>query len=103
MKQVSGGKPELQHDLWTIRSPPYFIRFNGLCPRSPSIPVPLMDKAPESVRRLPPSSQDEIAHAMLALAGDRPTFRHCRACPGNPSIFEKCLSKNDGCAGQARA
>jgi predicted transcriptional regulator len=29
----------------------------------------LLDKALEAVRRLPPSSQDEIAHAMLALAG----------------------------------
>jgi hypothetical protein len=63
----------------------------------------LLDKALEAVRRLPPSNQDEIAHAMLGLAGDRPTVRHCRALPGNPSIFEKCLSKNDGCAGQARA
>jgi hypothetical protein len=30
----------------------------------------LLDKALEAVRRLPPSSQDEIAHAMLSLAGD---------------------------------
>ena len=30
----------------------------------------LLDKALEAVRRLPPGSQDEIAHAMLALAGD---------------------------------
>jgi hypothetical protein len=30
----------------------------------------LLDKALEAVRRLPPSSQDEIAHAMLTLAGD---------------------------------
>ena len=29
-----------------------------------------MDKALEAVRRLPPSNQDEIAHAMLTLAGD---------------------------------
>jgi hypothetical protein len=40
----------------------------------------LLDKALEAVRRLPPSNQDEIAHAMLALAGDRPTVRHCRPC-----------------------
>jgi hypothetical protein len=88
MKQVSGGKPELQHDLWTIRTLSHFICFKGTCPRSPSIPVPLtayyhhgqlLDKALEAVRRLPPSNRDEIAHAMLALAGDRPTVRHCRA------------------------
>jgi predicted transcriptional regulator len=30
----------------------------------------LLDQALEAVRRLPPSSQDEIAHAMLTLAGD---------------------------------
>jgi hypothetical protein len=30
----------------------------------------LLDKALEAVRRLPASSQDEIAHAMLTLAGD---------------------------------
>jgi hypothetical protein len=30
----------------------------------------LLDKALEAVRRLHPSSQDEIAQAMLALAGD---------------------------------
>jgi hypothetical protein len=30
----------------------------------------LLEKALEAVRRLPPSSQDEIAHAMLNLAGD---------------------------------
>jgi hypothetical protein len=30
----------------------------------------LIDKALEAVRRLPASSQDEIAHAMLTLAGD---------------------------------
>jgi hypothetical protein len=30
----------------------------------------LLDKALEVVRRLPPRSQDEIAHAMLSLAGD---------------------------------
>jgi hypothetical protein len=30
----------------------------------------LLDKALEAVRRLPPGSQDEIAHAMLTLAGD---------------------------------
>ena len=30
----------------------------------------LLDKALEAVRRLPPGSQDEIAHAMLILAGD---------------------------------
>jgi hypothetical protein len=29
----------------------------------------LLDKALEAVRRLPPSSQDEIAQAMLTLAG----------------------------------
>ena len=29
----------------------------------------LLDKALEAVRRLPPSGQDEIAYAMLALAG----------------------------------
>lgn len=29
----------------------------------------LLDKALEAVRRLPSSSQDEIAHAMLTLAG----------------------------------
>jgi hypothetical protein len=29
----------------------------------------LMEKAVEIVRRLPPESQDEIAHAMLSLAG----------------------------------
>jgi len=29
----------------------------------------LLDKALEAVRRLPPSSQDEIAHAMLTFAG----------------------------------
>ena len=29
----------------------------------------LLDKALEAVRRLPPSSQDEIARAMLNLAG----------------------------------
>jgi len=28
-----------------------------------------MEKAVEIVRRLPPESQDEIAHAMLSLAG----------------------------------
>jgi hypothetical protein len=30
----------------------------------------LLEKALETVRRLPPDSQDEIARAMLALAGD---------------------------------
>jgi hypothetical protein len=30
----------------------------------------LLEKALEAVRRLPPSTQDEIARAMLALAGD---------------------------------
>ena len=30
----------------------------------------LLDQALEAVRRLPPSNQDEIAHAMLNLAGD---------------------------------
>jgi len=30
----------------------------------------LLDKALEAVRRLPASIQDEIAHAMLTLAGD---------------------------------
>ena len=30
----------------------------------------LLDKALEAVRRLPASSQDEIAHAMLTLARD---------------------------------
>jgi len=30
----------------------------------------LLDKALETVRRLPPDSQDEIARAMLTLAGD---------------------------------
>ena len=30
----------------------------------------LLEKAPEAVRRLPPGSQDEIARAMLTLAGD---------------------------------
>jgi hypothetical protein len=30
----------------------------------------LLDKALEAVRRLPPGNQDEIAHAMLTLAGD---------------------------------
>jgi hypothetical protein len=30
----------------------------------------LLDKALEAVRRLPPRNQDEIAHAMLTLAGD---------------------------------
>jgi hypothetical protein len=29
----------------------------------------LLEKALEAVRRLPPGSQDEIAHAMLTLAG----------------------------------
>jgi len=29
----------------------------------------LLDKALEAVRRLPPGSQDEIAHAMLTFAG----------------------------------
>jgi hypothetical protein len=30
----------------------------------------LLDEAVETVRRLPPETQDEIARAMLALAGD---------------------------------
>jgi hypothetical protein len=30
----------------------------------------LMEKALEAVRRLPPDSQDEIARAMLTLAGE---------------------------------
>lgn len=30
----------------------------------------LLEKALEAVRRLPPGSQDEIARAMLALAGE---------------------------------
>jgi hypothetical protein len=30
----------------------------------------LLDKALEVVRRLPPRSQDEVAHAMLTLAGN---------------------------------
>jgi DNA-binding TFAR19-related protein (PDSD5 family) len=30
----------------------------------------LLDKALETVRQLPPDSQDEIARAMLSLAGD---------------------------------
>jgi hypothetical protein len=30
----------------------------------------LLEKALEAVRRLPPDSQDEIARAMLSLAGD---------------------------------
>jgi hypothetical protein len=30
----------------------------------------LLDKALEAVRRLPPGTQDEIARAMLSLAGD---------------------------------
>jgi hypothetical protein len=30
----------------------------------------LFDKAVEAVRRLPPGTQDEIARAMLTLAGD---------------------------------
>jgi hypothetical protein len=30
----------------------------------------LLDKAVETVRQLPPESQDEIARAMLTLAGD---------------------------------
>jgi hypothetical protein len=30
----------------------------------------LLEKALEAVRRLPPDSQDEIARAMLTLAGD---------------------------------
>jgi len=30
----------------------------------------LLEKALEAVRRLPPGSQDEIAQAMLSLAGD---------------------------------
>jgi hypothetical protein len=30
----------------------------------------LLDKALEAVRQLPPDSQDEIARAMLTLAGD---------------------------------
>lgn len=29
-----------------------------------------MEKAVEAVRQLPPESQDEIAHAMLSLAGN---------------------------------
>lgn len=29
----------------------------------------LLDQALEAVRRLPPASQDKIAHAMLALSG----------------------------------
>jgi DNA-binding TFAR19-related protein (PDSD5 family) len=31
----------------------------------------LLDKALEAVRQLPPDSQDQIARAMLALAGDQ--------------------------------
>jgi hypothetical protein len=30
----------------------------------------LLEKALEAVRRLPPDSQDEIAHAMLSLVGE---------------------------------
>jgi hypothetical protein len=33
----------------------------------------LLEKALEAVRRLPPGTQDEIARAMLALAGDEGT------------------------------
>ena len=45
------------------------------CARGPKISYPggmtkLLDKALEAVRQLPPDSQDEIAHAMLTLAGD---------------------------------
>jgi hypothetical protein len=32
----------------------------------------LLDKALEAVRQLPPDSQDEIARAMLVLAGSEP-------------------------------
>ena len=32
--------------------------------------IKLMEKALEAVRRLPPDSQDEIARAMLTLAGE---------------------------------
>ena len=32
--------------------------------------IKLLEKALEAVRRLPPDNQDEIARAMLALAGD---------------------------------
>jgi hypothetical protein len=38
----------------------------------------LLEKALEAVRRLPPSSQDEIAQAMLNLAGDE----------GEPEVVE---------------
>jgi hypothetical protein len=34
----------------------------------------LLDKALEAVRRLPPDTQDEIARAMLTLAGDKGTL-----------------------------
>jgi truncated hemoglobin YjbI len=32
--------------------------------------IKLLEQALEAVRRLPPDDQDEIAHAMLALAGN---------------------------------
>ena len=31
----------------------------------------LLEKAVEAVRQLPPDTQDEIAHAMLSLAGEQ--------------------------------
>jgi hypothetical protein len=33
--------------------------------------IKLLEQALEAVRRLPPESQDEIARAMLSLAGDQ--------------------------------
>jgi hypothetical protein len=43
----------------------------------------LLEKALEAVRRLPPRSQDEIAQAMLTLAGDEgePEAIDRRICP----------------------
>ena len=49
----------------------YETPFLGSAGDAYSLPMTkLMEKALEAVRRLPPDSQDEIARAMLTLAGE---------------------------------
>jgi hypothetical protein len=47
----------------------------------------LLEKALEAVRRLPPGTQDEIAQAMLTLAGDEGPLEEIDAAP-LPAVLE---------------
>jgi hypothetical protein len=63
---VGSNPPELAHSL-----PPCQTSSNEPAGRGIlRIMTKLLEKALEAVRQLPPDSQDEIARAMLTLAGD---------------------------------